>query len=433
MAMRANHEDDLTRRGAPETAEMGVDPMTSLDKHIIEAAALRQAEERPGEIMEVRRKGKVEAEAHRLSEEMTRAAQERQRVAATPATGLAEDMPALSSPALAVSPVPSVPPGGVLPEMMQPRRPTPPLPQLRSLVVPLDGTPGAERALPFAAALATALGAHLTLAHVLGPHGRYPGAVLDRILEHIVVDVVPSDAEDDMPRYLESLRQRVAPHVPDSKALLISASSVEAGLLALAKRGEADVLALASSQHDEGASQIFGHVVARLIQHGHTPMLLIPPRTPLPAEQAPSIARVLVPLDGSQLAEAALPMVGALLRGGRVREVALLNAEETFIAHPAGKAYLRDIRRMLLDMVPSGDATITTTITPGAASSTIVAASEGRFDGRTDPAQSFDLIVMATHGRGGLGRWLFGSVAEYVVGNAARPVLLVHPGEPDEH
>lgn len=421
--MRANHGEEVTRRDAPEGAEIVVDPMTPLDRHVIEADALHQAQERRGEIMEARRKGKAEAEMHRLSEAMTRAAQERQRMEAAPATGLAEGALATSPSAL------NVPADGVL---ARSRRPTPPLPQLRSLAVPVDGTPDAERALPFAAALAVALGAHLTLAHVLGPHGRPPGTVLDRIIEHVVVDVAPPDAEDDMPRYLESLRQRLAPRVPDSKALLISASSVEAGLLALTARGEADVLAVASSWQNEGMSRIFGHVVAGLVQHGHTPLLLVPPRAPTLAAQPPTIARVLVPLDGSWLAEAALPFVGALLRGGHIREVALLNAEETFIPHPVGKTYLRDIRRMLLDMAPGGDAAITITVTSGAAPSTIVAASEGRIDGQTDAIQPFDLIVMATHGRGGLGRWLFGSVAEYVVGHVARPVLLVHPGTPVE-
>src|SRR5579859_4624725 len=230
MAMRANHGEEVTRRDAPEGAEMGVDPMTPLDKHVIEADALHQADERRGEIMEARRKGKAEAEMHRLSEAMTRAAQKRQRMEAAPAAGLAEGALATSPLALNVSA------DGVFARQ---RRSTPPLPQLRSLAVPVDGTPEAERALPFAAALAAALGARLTLAHVLGPHGRHPGGALDRILEHVVVDAVAPDAEDNMPRYLESLRQRLAPQVPDSKVLLISASSVEAGLLALAERGEA--------------------------------------------------------------------------------------------------------------------------------------------------------------------------------------------------
>lgn len=41
--------------------------------------------------------------------------------------------------------------------------------------------------------------------------------------------------------------------------------------------------------------------------------------------------------------------------------------------------------------------------------------------------QSDDLVVLTSHGRGGLGRWLLGSVAEQLVRRAAGPVLLVRP------
>lgn len=419
--MATLREEDMTRRRAAEpVAEPVADPMSTVDKHVIEAAALRQAEDGRGEIMEARRKGRVEAETHRISEEVTHAAQkrERARMANTPVIELAEGTAALKVPQ----------------DSARPRHALPPVARLRSVVVPLDGTSDAERALPYAAGLAAAAGAHLTLAHVLGPHGRHPEAVLDRILAHVVIDAIPPEVNDDLPTYLESLRQRLALLAPDSKALLISASSVEKGLLALEERGEADALAIAPSRHHDGTVRYFGHVVAGVVRHGRAPVLLVPPQVPAPAEERPTMARVLVPLDGSQLAEASLPVVGALLRGGHVREVALLNAEETFLPHPEGEAYLGEVRRMLRDLAPASDAAITTAVVPGAAPATIVAVSNGqltgRNDGRTIAARPFDLIVMATHARGGLGRWLVGSVADYVLAHVARPVLIVHPGDP---
>src|ERR1051326_3917222 len=39
-----------------------------------------------------------------------------------------------------------------------------------------------------------------------------------------------------------------------------------------------------------------------------------------------------------------------------------------------------------------------------------------------------DLVVMATHGRSGLGRWLYGSVADEVLRRASVPIFLVPPG-----
>jgi nucleotide-binding universal stress UspA family protein len=50
--------------------------------------------------------------------------------------------------------------------------------------------------------------------------------------------------------------------------------------------------------------------------------------------------------------------------------------------------------------------------------------------GLVDPGGTWvpaNLIVMATHGRGGVGRWLYGSVASYVLPRVHAPVLLVHP------
>jgi nucleotide-binding universal stress UspA family protein len=47
-------------------------------------------------------------------------------------------------------------------------------------------------------------------------------------------------------------------------------------------------------------------------------------------------------------------------------------------------------------------------------------------------ARAGDLIVMATHGRGGMARWFLGSVAEEVVRHAPVPLLLVR-GEHDDH
>jgi nucleotide-binding universal stress UspA family protein len=41
--------------------------------------------------------------------------------------------------------------------------------------------------------------------------------------------------------------------------------------------------------------------------------------------------------------------------------------------------------------------------------------------------QDADLIVMCTHGRSGLGRWIFGSVTEKVLRGAKTPVLVIRP------
>jgi nucleotide-binding universal stress UspA family protein len=141
-------------------------------------------------------------------------------------------------------------------------------------------------------------------------------------------------------------------------------------------------------------------------------------------------ARIIVPLDGSELAEVVLPhagelahMTGAPVHLVRVVDVVTGNGFGSFVALEAAAhaevINLEEIeaRRYLNEMqerLSSRGFTVTTEIRRGPASHEI-----------TSVARPEDVIVMATHGRGGLQRWLLGSVAEAVVRHSPAPVLLV--------
>lgn len=138
--------------------------------------------------------------------------------------------------------------------------------------------------------------------------------------------------------------------------------------------------------------------------------------------------RVLVPLDGSQLAEAILPFVEQVA-GPLDAEVVLLRvieplyavelvasagvvAPDTFALRDMhAEHYLSDVECRL----STKGLRVRTRVALGRPEEEILAAAR---------ATSADLIAMATHGRGGLGRLLFGSVAEAIVHAAAVPVLL---------
>jgi nucleotide-binding universal stress UspA family protein len=141
---------------------------------------------------------------------------------------------------------------------------------------------------------------------------------------------------------------------------------------------------------------------------------------------------IVVPLDGSRFAEAALPAATHLARRGRGR-VHLIMAHQ-----PAGapvrvgemaisfneldselkrreQSYVEDAAVRACEV---GWGPIEFRLREGPAGPT-VCDEVGRMEA--------DLVVMATHGRGAIGRFWFGSVAEYVVGHVSLPVLLVHP------
>jgi nucleotide-binding universal stress UspA family protein len=138
--------------------------------------------------------------------------------------------------------------------------------------------------------------------------------------------------------------------------------------------------------------------------------------------------RVLIPLDGSEPAEAILPFaeqiagpLDAELLLVRVVEplspIAALGTAEVvaadalFFQQAKAKRYLEDVAERLADK----GLRVRTVLGLGGPAGEIVA---------TAQAQKADLIAMTTHGRSGLGRVVFGSVAEAVLRSAAVPVLL---------
>ncbi len=99
--------------------------------------------------------------------------------------------------------------------------------------------------------------------------------------------------------------------------------------------------------------------------------------------------------------------------GGRI---AVESAEAAVAAERADAE--RILGALKTELEGAGVKSVRTTIVEGHAGMAIVAAAG---------AERADLVVMATHGRGGIGRAVLGSVADYVVRHATCPVLLVRP------
>jgi len=143
--------------------------------------------------------------------------------------------------------------------------------------------------------------------------------------------------------------------------------------------------------------------------------------------------KVLVPLDGSELAEGALPEVIKLCRGGIVGEVIVLRVNEIEVL-TVPKAYdrsidftaLRNARR--IESLQYLESVRSRLLADGIKVSTELL--EGRPEEKiVDYARncSVDLIVIGTHGYTGMKRLMFGSVALQVLHDAHVPVLLVRP------
>ena len=145
-----------------------------------------------------------------------------------------------------------------------------------------------------------------------------------------------------------------------------------------------------------------------------------------------AFTHLLAPLDGSRLAETALPATAYLARvfHSSVTLIHLIERNAPPVVHserhltdPAeAEAYLEEVSRRFFPAGMPVARHVHTTEVSDVARSLVGHAAE----------LDTHLIVMCTHGRGGLRDWLSGSIAQQVVALGATPVLLIRPAATGE-
>jgi len=141
--------------------------------------------------------------------------------------------------------------------------------------------------------------------------------------------------------------------------------------------------------------------------------------------------KILVPLDGSELAECVFPYVEDIARKRDSRVEAVFVVEHYEMPFHGGVAFneenLRAIERSAKKSAEQYMSTVKQRLlSKGIEVNTVVL--EGKIaDSLVDYASNngFDLIVMATHGRSGLARWVVGSVADKILHCSTVPMLLI--------
>jgi len=147
--------------------------------------------------------------------------------------------------------------------------------------------------------------------------------------------------------------------------------------------------------------------------------------------------KILVPLDGSKLAECVLPHVESIAKGCGVRSIVFLSVIELMLKVVGARGVLteeqeRQLRekqrpdvenylKQIINAIKYDNVNLQSEIIMGEQPANIIA------NYATD--NDVDLIVIATHGRSGISRWVWGSVADRILRSACVPVLMVRaPG-----
>jgi nucleotide-binding universal stress UspA family protein len=287
----------------------------------------------------------------------------------------------------------------------------------RAILVPLDGSELAERALGPARQLAVATGATLLLVQVVPEHDRGAATGL-------------SDEIEDAQRYLAGLASRLRAPVGREAAptILTQACTGDPAerIVREAQLWRTDLIAMSTHGRGGIGRLVHGSVAGAVLRASPVPVLLVPARCGAVRGLGGDV--ILAPVDGSPFAEVALGRAAELARELCAPLVVLHAAhyEPTPVAGLAptfamidelmadGRAYVdglvAQVRRAGVDA--RGEVVV------GVPAMVILERAE-----RLNAAA----VVMATHGRGGLSRLAFGSVADEVLRHTRRPLLLLHP------
>ncbi len=145
--------------------------------------------------------------------------------------------------------------------------------------------------------------------------------------------------------------------------------------------------------------------------------------------------KIMVPLDGSELAECVLPHIETLIKGGGVREVIFVRVVPPFDLTPvrgepwfnneqivqidaSTKKVAEDYLDQMVSRIDYGRVNVKAEVMTGKIA-----------DSLADYAikNEVNLIVIATHGRSGVSRWVMGGVSDRIIRSACVPVLTVRP------
>ena len=415
--------DDMTEQKQTPLSDESLPPFVAYQ---VGEESRERAPSSAGSAGEHYRHGKVEAEARRVSDEVTRAAQRRIREAQALSGANA------SAGASAHAEIPAAPATTILPDAPG-ETPLPTPKTLQRFLVPLDGTLQGERVFPYVKTLARLSGAQVLLAHITPTE---PPARLGRLLRP------EGSAREDALRafapealyYLRYVRGGWMTITPQTAILHTTAPTVADGLLTIAKSRDIDFIALALRAHDESNRMGLGNIVDRVIRFGAAPVLVVPPEAGATVHPF-ALRHVLVPLDGSPLAEAALGLLAGLLAQAQAQStvservtVTLLAVAENATVLPDYQSYLDVLRnKLMLEPVWAGVQIYADAIVGSPPGAIVGAVDRGNRSNTRDDTGPVDMVVMSSHGRGGLNRWLLSSVTSYVLPRAHVPVIVVPP------
>lgn len=303
---------------------------------------------------------------------------------------------------------------------------------LKRILVPLDGSKTAESALPYARALAEKMAADIELISVT----ESTAMALDvPLAKGVFLDKLVENDSQKLTQYL----MEIAKSFPPTRTRYRVEKGAAATVIIETAAADKETLIVMGTHGRSGLSRwLLGSVAEKVLRGTSNTLLLVRASDQARTDGQASLGSVVVPLDGSELGELALPPALDLAKSMNLEVVLIRAYELPATAYyrgedypPGAEAFIPSYEELVAaasaeareyldakvkDLRSQGLEKVRSQVLAGAAGEEII-----KFSHNT----SGSLIAMCTHGRSGVTRWVLGSVTEKVVRHADAPVLVV--------
>ncbi|OGQ78568.1 MAG: hypothetical protein A3F90_01055 [Deltaproteobacteria bacterium RIFCSPLOWO2_12_FULL_60_19] len=293
----------------------------------------------------------------------------------------------------------------------------------KRVLVALDGSQVSEHILPYARSLAKALKIPVELLHAIDLDTLMPSVIAQQGHYNEIMTAEKKNSGDYLSKIACSFTGAAVDcsvEIGRAAEVIVDRAAAQAGtLIAMTTHGRSGV-----------KRWLLGSVAEKVLHAATNHVLLVRATDERKKTEEVSLKRIVVPLDGSKLAELALPQAAELARTLGL-EIVLVrafnlpppvyNADEYTLnlaelleqVRKEAQAYVEEKMR---EQQAQGLKKVSATAVEGLAADKIIDVA------RENPGS---LIAMSTHGRSGVGRWVLGSVTQHVVRHSDDPVLVI--------
>jgi nucleotide-binding universal stress UspA family protein len=320
---------------------------------------------------------------------------------------------------------------------------------VKRILVPLDGSALAERAIPVAARIVRASAGSILFLRVVstasefGVYMNQPSVLMQEAIEEDLATATEYLTKITKSKLLAGIEMDVG----------IFTGSAALQILDVARTRQVDLIVMCSHGETGIKRWVMGSVAHKVIRHSPVPVLVLRDNgdksATLCSEELGRPLRVLATLDGSPLSETVLEPIVQLATKLVLPDQAHLNllrvldqpnryggwrsqthidskmVEQARLKTEEYMSLVADRLRASMEDIPN--LVVTTSVkfemdVPG----TIIKVAEHGDEGEENIG-GYDLVAMATHGRGGIPRWAMGSATERVLDGTRLPLLVVRP------